>query len=73
MSQNQTYISHFWHYILAGNDEDDDFKTACERLNESFSPTKKVALFEIYKFRQVKLQQDGETLDAYAIYRRLYT
>ena len=54
---------------LADNGKDDDFDTACEKLNEYFSPSKYVA-FEVYKFRQAR-QQEHETLDAY--YTRLCT
>ena len=54
---------------LPDNGEDDDFDTACEKLNEYFSPSKNVA-FEVYKFRQAR-QQEHETLDAY--YTRLCT
>jgi hypothetical protein len=54
---------------LPDNGDDDDFKTACEKLTEYFSPSKNVA-FEVYKFRQAK-QQEHETLDAY--YTRLCT
>ena len=52
---------------LPDNGDDDDFDTACENLNEYFSPSKNVA-FEVYKFRQAR-QQEHETLDAY--YTRL--
>ncbi len=55
--------------MLPDNGDDDDFKTACEKLTEYFSPSKKVP-FEVYKFRQAK-QQEHETLDAY--YTRLCT
>ena len=54
---------------LPDTGQDDDFKTACEKLTEYFSPSKNVP-FEVYKFRQAK-QQEHETLDAY--YTRLCT
>ena len=38
---------------LPDNGDDDDFDTACEKLNEYFSPSKTVA-FEVYKFRQAR-------------------
>ena len=49
---------------LPDNGDNSDFETACQKLNEYFSPSKNVA-FEVYKFRQAK-QQDHETLDAYS-------
>ncbi|CAB4038805.1 Transposon Ty3-I Gag-Pol poly [Paramuricea clavata] len=52
---------------LPNTGQDDDFKTACEKLTEYFSPSKSVP-FEVYKFRQAK---QHETLDAY--YTRLCT
>ena len=54
---------------LPDSGDDDDFKTACEKLTEYFSPSKNVP-FEVYKFGQAK-QQEHETLDAY--YTRLCT
>ena len=50
---------------LSDNGGDDDFDTACEKLNEYFSSSKNAA-FEVYKFRQAR-QQEHETLDAYYI------
>jgi hypothetical protein len=54
---------------LPDTGQDDDFKTACEKLTEYFSPSKNVP-FEVYRFRQAKLQEH-EILDAY--YTRLCT
>ena len=54
---------------LSDNCIEDDFKMACEKLTEYFSPSTNVA-FEVFKFRQAK-QQEHETLNAY--YTRLCT